>query len=455
MADHLSYKPTDGLSYDPSDPKYWDPAALDAEVDRAFEVCNGCRLCFKYCDAFPNLFELLDERYDGDVRSLTAEDKRSVMDDCFQCKLCEVECPYTPGKRHEFELDFPKLVHRFKAQRKREEGFTRQDRVLGDPDGTAKLARMSLGMANVMNRVGLHRWFLEKLLGIHRDKQLPDFAGTTFEKWAVREGLTDGEPTEAVLFQTCFVQNNEPQIGRDTLQVLEANGIRTKCEKGLKCCGMPHWEAGNLEALRENARANLDRLERHVTAGAKVVAINPTCSMMLRKEYPELLEGADRVRAQALAEQVRDPGELVWSIRKEDRFNTDFQSSPNVPVAYHAPCHLRTQNVGFKGRDLLRKLPGVTPKTVMECCGHDGTYAMKTEGYLVSIRVGKKAFEEMKDADESNDEIWATDCPLAALQFEQHAGVKPMHPMTILAKAYRGDSFHTRLPAAGVDGEEK
>jgi Fe-S oxidoreductase len=74
----------------------------------------------------------------------------------------------------------------------------------------------------------------------------------------------------------------------------------------------------------------------------------------------------------------------------------------------------------------------------MECCGHDGTYAMKVEGFETSIRVGKKAFNGMEEA---KGEIWATDCPLAALQFQQHAGVRPMHPMTILARAYREDGF--------------
>ena len=107
-------------------------------------------------------------------------------------------------------------------------------------------------------------------------------------------------------------------------------------------------------------------------------------------------------------------------------------------MAYHAPCHLRAQAVGFKGRDLIRKIPGVTPKTTMECCGHDGTYAMKVEGFEPSQRIGKKAFDEMKEA---KTEIWATDCPLAAIQFEQHAGVKPMHPMTLLARAYRPGGF--------------
>jgi Fe-S oxidoreductase len=449
---NISYQPTDGLSYDPTEDKYWDEEALDKEVERVFEVCHGCRMCFKYCDSFPDLFSMIDDKYDGDVRKLTASDKDKVMDSCFQCKLCEVQCPYTPRDKHEFQLDFPKLVHRYKAIQKGRAPLSLQDRALRDPDATAAFARASFGLANVMNRVGLHRWFMEKVLGIHRDKQLPDFAGQTFETWATREGLTDKEPGgEVVLFQTCYVQHNEPQIGRDTVEVMQHNKVDLRCAKGLQCCGMPAWERGDLDLVREKARVNLDVLEPYVEAGAKVVAINPTCSMMLRREYPELLEGKDRERAEKLAEQIRDPSEYLWSIRKEDRFNTDFKSSPEADVAYHAPCHLRTQGVGFKGRDLLRKLPGVTPKTVMECCGHDGTYAMKVEGFEVSKRVGKTSFDDMKSHDA---EIWATDCPLAAIQFEQHAGRKPLHPMSILAKAYRGDSFTKRLPPTKEDKEE-
>jgi Fe-S oxidoreductase len=151
----------------------------------------------------------------------------------------------------------------------------------------------------------------------------------------------------------------------------------------------------------------------------------------------------DRLRAHKLAAAVRDPSEYLWSIRDEARFNTDFKSTPGETVAYHAPCHLRAQAIGFRGRDLLRKIPGVVPRMVMECCGHDGTYAMKVEGFEPSQRAGKNAFEGVQAADA---EIWATDCPLAALQFQQHAGKKPLHPMSILARAYRENGFGAGTP---------
>jgi glycerol-3-phosphate dehydrogenase subunit C len=449
---NISYKPTEGLCYDPSDPRYWDEAALQGEVTRVFEVCHGCRMCFKYCDSFPDLFKLLDEKYDGDVRKVSADETARVMDACFQCKLCEVQCPYTPRDGHEFQLDFPKLVHRFKAIRARREGRSLRDKVLGDPDTTAKLARASLGLVNVMNRVNAHRWFLEKVVGIHRDKLLPEFARASFSAWAASAGKMSQEPGgEVALFQTCYVEHNEPQIGRDTVEVMERNGVDIRCVAGLRCCGMPAWEHGDLDGLRAQAHTNLDALMPYVDAGAKVMAINPTCSMMLRREWPELLEGEDRERAARLAAAVVDPSEHLWSIRREPRFNTDFKSSPAAPIAYHAPCHLRAQAIGFRARSLLGKLPGVeSVGQVMECCGHNGTYAMTVEGFVPSQRLGKRAFDGMKATDA---EIWATDCPLAALQFEQHAGVRPMHPMTLLARAYREDGFVAR--ADEQRGEEE
>jgi glycerol-3-phosphate dehydrogenase subunit C len=440
---NIGYKPTDGLSYDPVEEKYWDANALGKEIERTFEICHGCRLCFKYCDSFPTLFSLLDKNYDGDVRQVTAAETGTIMDSCFQCKLCEVQCPYTERDGHEFRLDFPKLAHRYKAQRARVRGLTLRDKILEDPDRAGAMARASLGLANSANKVRLHRVFLEKVLGIHRDKLLPEFASTTFEKWAQRAGKIAGEPGgEVVLFQTCYVQNNEPQIGRDTVEVLENNQVDIRCTNGLQCCGMPAWERGDLETLRRMAKANLRILLPFVEKGAKVIAINPTCSMMMRREHPALVEIEDRPAAEKVAAAVMDPSEFLWSIRNEPRFNTRFRSTPGAAVGYHAPCHLRAQGVGFKGRDLLRKIPGVVPQTVMECCGHDGTYAMTTEGFAASARIGKRAFDGMQ---ESKSEIWATDCPLAALQFQQHAGVKPMHPMSILARAYREDGFAEKV----------
>jgi Fe-S oxidoreductase len=448
-----AYNPTEGLSYDPSEEKYWRRDLADLEVTRVFEVCAGCRLCFKYCDAFPRLFSFVDQRHGGDVKQVDAAETRQVMDACFQCKLCEVQCPYTPRDHHPFQVDFPKLVHRWRAIDRRGKGKTLRMRVLNDPDTAGKLARLSFGLANAVNRTRPLRVLMEKVVGIHRDKLLPDFAAESFDVWAEEHGYVKRKAGgEVVLFQTCFVQHNAPELGRDVLEVLTRNGVDVRVVKGLACCGMPAWEQGDLASLRAQAHRDLELLLPFVELGAKVVVVNPTCSMMLRREWPHLLEGPDRARAEQLAAAVMDAGEFVWSLREQPRFNTAFKSAPpGGRIAYHAPCHLRAQGVGFKGRDLLRKIPGVTvTASVLECCGHDGTFAMTVEGFEPSARLGKKAFDGMKGADART---WATDCPLAALQFQQHAGRKPLHPLSILARAYRGDPFEGADEPGGGDDE--
>ena len=441
----VSYMPSTGLSYDPNEPLYWDAEALALETERVIEVCHGCRMCFKYCSTFPILFEAIDEQHNGRVELLERATIDRAFDACFQCKLCEVQCPYTPRDGHEFQLDLPKLIHRHDAQRAaagRKRSF--RDRLLGDPDRAARLARLSLGGANIGARVRPLRVIQEKTLGIHRDASQPAFAFRTFDKRAAKRGLTVTEPTgDVVLFQTCFVQHNDPGIGEDVLDVLAHNGVATDCRKGFQCCGMPKWESGDLKGLREKAAHNLARLEPHADAGQEILVVNPTCSMMLRREYPGLVPPEQREVAEKVAAQVRDVGEYLWNRHKDGSFKTDFRSTPGETVAYHAPCHLRAQGIGFRGRDLLRRIPGVKPKMTLECSGHDGTYALKVESHADSVKAGRRAFASMRAAE---SDVWATECPLAALQYEAEAGTKPLHPMSILARAYREDGFPTALP---------
>ena len=89
-----------------------------------------------------------------------------------------------------------------------------------------------------------------------------------------------------------------------------------------------------------------------------------------------------------MAAATRDLGEFLIELRKAGQFKEDFRSTPDGNVAYHAPCHLRMQNVGFRGRDLMRRIPGVKPQLVAECCGHDGTWAMKKEYFDLALKNG-------------------------------------------------------------------
>ncbi|MEZ5403230.1 MAG: anaerobic glycerol-3-phosphate dehydrogenase subunit C [Bryobacteraceae bacterium] len=425
-------EPTPGLTYDPNDAKFWDRSAMEGELERAFEICHGCRLCFNLCPSFPALFKAVDG-HDGDVRKITAAETDYVIDMCYQCKLCYVKCPYTPDDGHSFQLDFPRLLLRANAIRKKERGVDLRARLLSRPEAAGTIGSLTATMANYGNRQPLIRIAMEKTIGIHRDKELPEFHAETFEEWRGNLGTPPGDPNQAVLFHTCYVNYNNPQIGKDAIDVYARNGVSLGCPQQ-NCCGMPAIEAGDYELARKNAVANVASLYPHAAAGRKIVAINPTCSYMLRKEYGELV-GTEHARVVAGA--TMDLCEFLWHKKQAGEFNRDFRSSPGS-VAYHVPCHLKAQNIGFRSRDMMRLIPGTKVRMVEQCSGHDGTWAMKKEFFPLSMLAGKKAFDEMRQADA---DVAASDCPLAAIQFDQAIGTRPVHPIQVLARAYRQGGF--------------
>lgn len=428
-------QPTAGLTYDPNERKYWDRDALDPEVERVFEICHGCRLCFNLCPSFPELFNAVD-RHDGDVRQITLAENERVIDTCYQCKLCYVKCPYTPDDGHEFQLDFPRLLLRANAVRKQEQGIDLRAKLLARPEQLGRLGSLTPGLANWANKQPLLRQLAEATIGIHHEKILPEFQPESFTAW-MKNHTTRGDTSKAVLFTTCFVEHYNPQVAKDAVAVYEKNGVGLTCPKQ-NCCGMPALESGDVALAKQLAAANVESLLPSVEAGKKIVAINPTCSYMLKKEYAELVgtEEAKRVGAATM-----DLNEFLFELKREGRFNRDFQSTPGR-IGYHLPCHLKAQNIGFRSRDMMRLIPGAEITLVDQCSAHDGTFAMKKEFFPLSMLAGKKAFDEMR---ETEADVMATDCPLAAVQFDQALGVRPIHPIQVLARAYQPDGFPTKV----------
>ncbi|MFM2153994.1 MAG: hypothetical protein RL199_2429, partial [Pseudomonadota bacterium] len=338
-----------------------------------------------------------------------------------------------PDDKHEWQLDFPKLLLRKKAVEVKRDGLKLRERVLGNPDLLGQAAAINPTLANWANKTRFHRVVMEKMLGVHRDKLLPDFVGQTFLEWFRNHrnelGVEKGTNGDVALFATCFVNYNNPAPGKATVDVLAKSGVRVSCPKQ-NCCGMPALDGGDVAFAKEQAAANVASLLPEVRQGRKILAINPTCSMTLRKEYPTLVGTPE---AAEVAAAVMDVNEYLFTLKKGGALNRDFRSTPGK-VAYHVPCHLRAQNLGYRSRDMMKTIPQASIDVVAECCGHDGTWAMKTEFFPLSLKAGKKAFDGVVEA--KADET-ATDCPLAAIQFEQATGVRPVHPAEVLSRAYK------------------
>jgi Fe-S oxidoreductase len=425
-------------AYDPTDARYYDEKDLRAETERIFGLCADCRMCVKFCGSFPKMFDAIDNyctvgKYaEVDTTKLKAEDVKTIVDDCFQCKLCYIKCPYTPGD-HDWSIDFPRLMARAKAQEVKKNGVPLVDKVLGNPDLVGRLGTLTAPLANWANEFPLNRKLMESTVGIHKDKKLPSFASQTFAaQFAVKPTPSTGEPIAKIaFFSTCYVNYNQPEIGTDTLEVMARNNVDVAFAYE-RCCGMPLWHNGDMDGAIEAARHNVEQLLRFVNDGRTIIATNPTCSQMIRVEYPRLL---DSEAAKKVAAVSTDPMEFLAKLASGGKLNKNFKTGAGK-LSYHMPCHLRAQNIGYKTRDVLALLPDTEVKVVEECSGHDGTWAMKKENFPQSLKWGSRAFQQMA---EGNPKVTCSDCPLAAIQIEQGNGKRPLNPMQILAKSYRGE----------------
>lgn len=428
-------------AYDPTDERYYNPRDLRSEVERVFSLCADCRMCVKYCGSFPTMFDAIDDyctegKYaEVDTKKFKMEDVNKVVDLCFQCKLCYIKCPYTPGD-HEWAIDFPRLIARAKAQEVKKKGVALVDKLLGNPDLVGKIGTATAPLANWGNENPLNRKLMEGVVGIHKDKKLPSFASKTFAaQFDSQRSVPQGGPAAKVaFFSTCYVNYNQPEIGTDTLEVMARNNVDIVFAYD-RCCGMPLWHNGDMDGAIEAATHNVSSLLRHVQDGRVVIATNPTCSQMIRVEYPRLVAGGD---AKQVAAKTMDPMEFLAKLAAEGKLNNDFKTGAG-DISYHLPCHLRAQNVGYKTRDVLALLPDTNVKVVEECSGHNGTWAFKKENFPQSLKYGSRAFQQMA---EGNPRTTCSDCPLAAIQIEQGNGrQRPLNPMQILARSYRGEAI--------------
>ena len=409
-------------------PEFWDPEKVDAELRRVTDICGGCRRCLPLCPSFKELFNRLDaEAVDGDVLKLPKTDLKVVVDLCYQCKLCFNHCPYTPP--HRWAVDFPRLMLRARAARAKKDGVTLQDRFLGNTALVGKLGSLTAPLSNWANHLSVHRAFLQAIVGIHKDRNLPKFHRENFSGWFARRRPARFAPLARVaLFATCPVEYNNPVVGKATVAVLEQNRVDVTLPPQ-RCCGMPYLDGGAISEAKTLIADNIRTLAAAVLEGREIVVPGPTCSYMLKREYP-WLDGSED--AALVAAHTRDLFEYLTGLHVEGKLDTGFSKNPGR-VAYHLPCHLKAQNIGAKSADLLRLIPGARVEVIERCSGVDGTWGLKKEYYGLSLKVAEPLLSGIEAA---QADVAATDCPLAALQIAQGTGREAKHPVEILAEAY-------------------
>jgi glycerol-3-phosphate dehydrogenase subunit C len=407
--------------------EFWDPAALRQEMIRQIEVCHGCRLCLPLCPDFPRLFDHIDDEVDGDTGQLTERRLADFTDWCYQCKLCFLKCPYTPP--HEFSIDIPKLLLRAKAVRARQQGgATLQDRFLGNTEGNGRLLGKLAPLANAGAAFQPGRVLMERAVGIHRDRILPAYHAQTFKDWfEKRPPRAAAAGAKAALFYTCPVNYNDPEVGQAVVNVLEHNGVQLAIVPE-RCCGQPQLDGGEMDKALAKMRYNIGHIAELVGQGYDVLVPEPTCGMMLKKEYPSFFPR----EMEPLTPHIFEVSEYLMRLHAEGKLDTTFKRDPGR-LAYHMPCHLKYQAIGQQTLQLLRLVSDDVVFVDKGCSGMDGTWGMKREYFEPSLKVARGLIQGMKDAQPAT---CVTDCGMSALQIRQGTGLTALHPYQILAEAY-------------------
>lgn len=420
-------------------PSFYQRDELNSELERVFDICHGCRRCVSLCEAFPTLFDLVDESETMEVDGVDSADYDKVVDQCYLCDMCYMsKCPYVPP--HEWNVDFPHLMLRAKAVRFKEQGAPLRDRVLSSTDSVAGLASIPLVdiTVNALNQQAGFRKVLEAGFGVHRDAPVPRYHSRTLRKQVAplaepmpaREvGKTTGK---VALFATCYGNYNSPQLGQDIFRVFQHNNIDIQLVPREQCCGMPKLEIGDLAAVERAKEFNIPVLAQLVDEGCDLTALVPSCVLMFKQELPLMFP--DDADVQKVRAAFYDPFEYLWLRHKGGAFNTQFTTSLG-DISYHVACHLRVQNVGIKARDILGLVADTTVHAQERCSGHDGTYAVRRESHDKAVKIARPVVRKI---DQLNADHFASDCPMAARHLANLSNTVAVaeHPISLLRQAY-------------------
>ena len=389
-----------------------------------FEECMKCTVCTAYCPVLQ-----VNPLYPGPKQAGPDGERLRLKDPyffnyalkyCMNCKRCEVVCPsgvkvadLIQAARIRYDRSKPKL----------------RDRILASTDFMGSLARPFAPVVNGVTGLGITKTALDALLKIERQRTFPRYSARSFEAWLRRREKEQAAfPEQVSYFHGCYVNYNEPKLGKDLVKVLNALGVGVRLLEKEKCCGIALITNGMSEDATRHARHNVSVLRKAVSEGRRVVTTSSSCTLTLRDEYPNLLgvDNADVRDALLMAtryifEQIEAGARL--------RFRTDYHRK----VAYHVPCHMERLGWGIFSEKLLRMIPGLE-FTLLDsaCCGMAGTYGFKKENYAASQAVGAPLFEQIRAV---NPDIVACDCETCKWQIEMSTGYTVQNPVSILADA--------------------
>ncbi len=337
---------------------------------------------------------------------------------CIGCHLCDLACPSG--------VPISEMNLIAKAKYLDEKGRPLRDWLLTHSYLYGQLGSLFSSILNRLFQNAIVKWLVQSVLGIDRRRSLPAYQSQTFRQW-FKNHPSKGQRRIAY-FYGCYINTNEVDVGKATVQVLEANGFEVFLPYQ-ECCGIPMLGNGDFEGARKMALKNIPSLLHTIHSGSDIVFSSTSCGHMIKHEYNHLLNVPD---SEEVAQHTFDLFDYLRALKESGNLNTRFKKLP-IKAAYFAPCHLRSLGIGLPALEILRLIPGLQINNIeADCCGLGGTFGFKKEKYEISQEIGK----DLKEAiDRLSPEMVLTDCEGCRMQIRHLTGLKVLHPVQMLRDA--------------------
>ena len=407
----------------------------EKDISKAdFEQCQKCSICLSVCPMhevnplYPGPKQAGPdwERY----RMKNKEYFDYSLKYCLGCRRCETACPSG--------VKIADLIVRAKlelgsgaASRLASPVKSLRDMTLASTDSMGSIASVLAPIANPILASKPAKAALS-LAGIHSKRTFPKYSAQKFEDWfnSSEAPSQEGFGHYITYFHGCYVGYNYPSLGKDTVALLNACGVGVRLLKGEKCCGVALLSNGFGTRAGKNARHNVLKMREALLFGSEaVLTSSSSCTLMMREEYPHLLD----VDNSAIREKLQLVTRYLYERVSSGQIRLAFKEGLKGSIAYHTACHM--QRLGWQPYSigLLKMIPGLDLKVLeQQCCGIAGTFGFKKENYAFTQAIGSKLFDSIR---QSGAGAVATDCETCKWQIEMSTGLKVYNPIEILANA--------------------
>ncbi|MBQ6791894.1 MAG: anaerobic glycerol-3-phosphate dehydrogenase subunit C [Butyricimonas sp.] len=392
--------------------------------DNNFEQCIKCTICTVYCPVAavnPNYPGPKQAGPDGERLRLK---KFNFYDEslkyCINCKRCEVACP--SNVKIGDIIQAARIKYSKKQPKLRDYILTNTDLVGTLSTPFAPIVNTTLGLKPV-------KAILDGVMKIDHRRTFPKYAFGTFESWYKKVAEKQAAyPSQVSYFHGCYVNYNNPQLGKDLIKVMNAFSIGVQLLEKEKCCGVALISNGLIKQAQKQARTNINSIRKSVLEkNIPVIATSSTCTFTIRDEYPHLLDidNAD------VREDVELATRYIYRLLSQKKTKLNFKTGQKIKVAYHTPCHMEKLGWAYYSIELLKLIPNIE-LTILDsqCCGIAGTYGFKKENYKTSQDIGEPLFKQIEALD---IDYVVTDCETCKWQIEMSTSKPCEHPISILA----------------------